>query len=69
MRVIAAFIIGLAFVALASLVLALPVMYLFNYVGPSVFHLGEINFWQALCLLLLCGLLFKSGSASSKSRS
>ena len=61
--IVAAFLFSIAFVGLVSLALALPVMYLFNYVGPSVFHLGEINFWQALCLLILCGLLFKSGSA------
>lgn len=44
----------LLFVSLASFV----VMSLWNYLMPHIFHLTEINFWQALAILVLSKLLF-----------
>jgi hypothetical protein len=43
------------------------VMLLWNWLMPSIFHLREINFWEAWGLAWLCGILFKSSTSSSKS--
>jgi hypothetical protein len=61
-------VIGLVIVA--SLVLAFPVMWLWNYVMPTLTVeplFAEIGFWQALCLSLLCSFLFKNASINTKS--
>jgi hypothetical protein len=55
------------FVIIGTLLCALPVMLLWNYLMPGLFGLSTISFWQALGLSALCGLLFKSSSVSSKS--
>jgi len=36
------------------------VMLLWNWLMPSIFGLGAVNFWQALGILILCRLLFGS---------
>ena len=36
----------------------LAVMLLWNWLMPTIFGLIEINFWQALCILVLCRILF-----------
>ena len=46
---------------------ALPVMLLWDWLMPTLFGLKTITLWQALGLLILCGMLFKSSSSSSKS--
>lgn len=59
---------GLAIVAIFSALLAFPVMWLWNGVGPNLFAVGAIkpiDFWNAWGLSLLCGLLFKSSVSSS----
>ena len=43
---------------------ALPVMWLWDYLMPTLFGLKEITFCQALALGVLCSLLFKSSSSS-----
>jgi len=50
---------GLLAAAALGLVLGLPVMWLWNGLLPSLFHLPEITYWQAVGLLILCHLLFK----------
>jgi len=48
---------------------ALPVMFLWNALIPSIFHLREISFLEAWGLVILCGSLFKSiPSQSSKNK-
>jgi hypothetical protein len=51
-----------------GILLALPVMLLWNFVMPDVFGLTEITFWQALALTLLSSFLFKSSTGSSNSK-
>jgi len=53
--------IGLAFL------MALPVMYLWDWLMPSLFGLGTITFWQALGLNIFCGILFKGSGGSTSS--
>jgi len=47
-------------IVLISLVLALPVQWLWNWLMPIIFGLVKITTCQALGLTLLCGLLFKA---------
>ena len=44
---------------------ALPVMLLWNWLIPDIFHLRSIDFWEAWGLTWFCSILFK-GSSSSK---
>lgn len=60
------FIVALVFVAIFALILALPVMWLWNWIMPAVFGLIKITFWQALGINLLCGFLFR-GTTTVKS--
>ncbi len=46
-----------------SCLMAWPVMVLWNWVGVTVLGLNQITFWQALGLLILCGILFKGNSS------
>lgn len=57
-------IIALGFVL--TLLFALPVMYLWNWLMPEIFGLQTLTFWQAWGLTVLCWLLFKSSGSSSK---
>ncbi len=66
-------VLGLLFIAvLYGLLVALPVMWLWNWLIPILFTTEAITktitFWQALGLSLLCSFLFKS-AASSHSKS
>jgi hypothetical protein len=53
-------------VVIGALLMAFPVMVMWNYVVPEVIGWKAIDFWQALVLSTLCGTLFKSPSSSSK---
>lgn len=48
-----------------SLLMALPTMWLWNWLMPAIFGLKVITFWQALGLNFLCGILFKNSSSNS----
>jgi len=48
-----------------SVVMAFPIMLLWNWLMPEIFGLGTITFMQSLGLFLLCSLLFKQGSTST----
>lgn len=56
------YLLGIAAVLFAvfvlSLVFALPLMWLWNWLMPEIFGLMEIGIWQSLGLLLLSSLLF-----------
>ena len=60
------FIVALVFVAIFALILAFPVMWLWNWIMPAIFGLVRITFWQALGINLLCGFLFR-GTTTLKS--
>jgi len=55
-------------IIVVACLLAFPVKWLWNWIMPILFNLKEITAWQALGLILLCGLLFKTNS-SYKSQS
>lgn len=47
-----------------SLVMAWPVMLLWNWLMPVIFGLTTIGYWQAVGLMILSALLFKTHSSS-----
>jgi len=51
-------------IAIIATIMAFPTMWLWNYVMPYLFGLKEINFWMALCINLLSGILFRSNTSS-----
>lgn len=51
---------------LVSLLLALPVMWIWNSTFPGLFGFREIDWWTAWKISILCSLLFKT-SFSTKS--
>jgi|688.fasta_scaffold1033061_2 hypothetical protein len=50
----------------AGLLLAFPVMWLWNWVIVDIFQLPEIGYWQAFGLYTIFGILFKGAPTSKK---
>jgi hypothetical protein len=50
---------------LIALLSTIPIMLLWNWLMPDLFHLAQIDFWQALGLGVLSGLLFRTSKGSS----
>jgi small-conductance mechanosensitive channel len=57
---------AIALIVLIAFLCALPTMWLWNWLMPALFGLIKINFWKALGINLLCTILFKSSTTSSK---
>lgn len=53
-------------IVLISLLLAFPVMLLWNWLMPLILHLPELTLLQAWGLNVLCGFLFKNSCSTSK---
>lgn len=51
-----------------SLLLALPVMWLWNWLMPIIFKLPTLTVWQAWGLNVLCSFLFKSSYTNTKEK-
>ena len=49
-----------------SLVLTFPVMWLWNWLVPSIFHGPELSFWQMYGLLFLINLIFPNKNWKSE---
>jgi hypothetical protein len=52
--------VAMLIIAVAAVLLGLPLMWLWNWLMPSIFGLPFITFWQALGLNALSAILFKS---------
>jgi hypothetical protein len=52
-------------VVLVGFILGFPLMYLWNWLMPTLFNLPTITFWQAVGLNLLSGILFNKTSYKS----
>ncbi len=52
---------GLAFVGVMSLLAAVVMFFLWNWLMPELFNLKEVTYWQAWGLCFLCSMLFKGG--------
>ena len=57
---------GLGVLFLFSLVLSLPVMWLWDWIMPELFGLKEITWLQAWGLNFLCGILFRDSVISKE---
>ena len=53
-------------VAVTAVILGLPLMWLWNWLMPTIFYLDEITFWQALGLNALATILFKQNITNKK---
>ena len=52
-------VIGILFIGLTSLIImGAPLMYLWNWIVPSIFGLRYITFWEAIGLNILGHILF-----------
>lgn len=67
-QVIGLLVIGAMAIVLGSLLLTIPVYYLWNWLMPEIFDLPMLDFWQALGVSVLAGCLFHRGGGS-KSKS
>lgn len=65
---VCALIVGLAIVFVFAVLVAFPVMWLWNWVMPDIFGLPVITFWQAFGLNLLCGLFFRGVNSTKKKK-
>lgn len=63
--VVGCFVVFVLYVILA-LILALPVMWLWNWLMPMLFNLPTLTWVEALGLNLLCGFLFKGTNVNYK---
>lgn len=54
---------------LAALLLSLPTLLLWNWLVPEILGLPPINFWQAIGINLLCGVLFRSSNTTKDAKS
>ena len=50
-----------------GLLMAWPVMWLWNYTVVDLFKFPAMDYWHAWAMFVLCSILFKSGGASAKS--
>jgi succinate dehydrogenase hydrophobic anchor subunit len=53
-------------IVLVALILGFPLMWLWNWLMPSIFNLPEITFWQALGLNALSTILIKPATNTKK---
>jgi len=59
---------GIAFAAVFALVFGIVVKLLWNWLMPAIFGLGEISYWQAFGIVVLCKLLFGAFGHHHKDR-
>ena len=64
--ILIAILVGIGAVALTAVVLAVPLLLLWNWVMPTVFALPYITFWQAMGLNLLTGIMFRFTYSKTK---
>ena len=49
-------------IAVVTVILGLPLMWLWNWLMPTIFNLPTITFWQAMGLNIMASILFKDNS-------
>jgi len=71
LRIVLWIILGILVVAAMGIPFGFGIMWLWNWLMPSIFGLGEITYWQAIGIFILAKLIFGFGSgdhSESKSR-
>jgi hypothetical protein len=59
----------IALLVILCLIMALPTMWLWNWLMPALFGIVKVNFWQALGINILSSILFKSHNWTGKKES
>lgn len=67
-EILSTIIVGLATIALLSVIVAFPIMWLWNWLMPDIFGLKEITVWQAIGLNFLTSALFKQSNNSKSEK-
>lgn len=57
----------LAGIALLAVIFSFPIMWLWNWIMPTIFGLTKITVVQAWGVNFLCGILFKGTTTQTKS--
>jgi len=57
---------GMIIAGVIGLLVAIPILWLWNWLMPSIFGITTISYWEAWGLYYLAALLIKSTSSSSK---
>lgn len=65
MEIVGEIVVTLLIALIVDILLAVLLMWCWNYIAPTVFGLPMIGWWQALVMKVGAGLLFKSVSTSS----
>jgi hypothetical protein len=65
MKNIEAILLVIGLVILSAMIMALPTMWLWNYLMPDIFGLVEINFYQAMAINFLSSILFKANISTN----
>lgn len=66
LKIVGAFVLAVLLGVVIAVLMALPVMWLWNYVMPYLFSLREIDFPHAMGLVFLCQSLFKFSNSTTK---
>jgi hypothetical protein len=67
MEKLGVFFAAIGMVIVIAVLMAWPTQLLWNYcLTPAVEGLNPIGFWQALGINVLCGILFRNSTSSSK---
>lgn len=56
------------YIIIIGILIALPVMFLWNWVMPDIFGLPLLDFWHALGLSLLSSCLFNWGGLKGRGK-
>lgn len=63
-EIIGTFIVALLIACVIDLVMAVPIMLLWNWLMPLIFHLPELTFWQTFGFCILLILLIPHNTSS-----
>ena len=63
MNIINTLVAAIVVIVAFSLLMAVPVMLLWDWLMPTIFGLKEVTLFQAWGLSFLCGLLFKNNTS------
>jgi len=69
LRIIIWTVLGIIGVVGMGILFGLGIMWLWNWLMPTIFGLGEITYWQAIGIFVLAKLIFGFGSHSEKDNS
>lgn len=64
-RLIGSSVVFIGIVVLIAVLMAVPLMLLWNWLFPPIFGICKIGFWQALGLNVMSAILFKNTSSSN----